>query len=286
MVMAAFSSTTKSYERAPKKASWVAFLLLAPGITYMLVFFALPFVQLGITALQAPAEGGGIGRYVSGLEFSNFLVAAEQYWPQFLRSFIYAFVSTVVCLIICYPLAYLIGVRARSRPVWQGVMLILVAAPFFISYLLRTLAWKSILPSEWLGTDFSVIFGLVYNSMPFMVLPIFASLQALDLRLVEAGSDLYATPMRTFRQVTFPISLPGVIAGTLLTFIPLTGEYVNASMEFLGSINTVMIGNVISSNFLQTQNFPIASALSIILLVLMLLAVTPYVRKSGTENLL
>lgn len=252
----------------------------------MLVFFALPFVQLGITALQAPAEGGGIGRYVSGLEFSNFLVAAEQYWPQFLRSFIYAFVSTVVCLIICYPLAYLIGVRARSRPVWQGVMLILVAAPFFISYLLRTLAWKSILPSEWLGTDFSVIFGLVYNSMPFMVLPIFASLQALDLRLVEAGSDLYATPMRTFRQVTFPISLPGVIAGTLLTFIPLTGEYVNASMEFLGSINTVMIGNVISSNFLQTQNFPIASALSIILLVLMLLAVTPYVRKSGTENLL
>lgn len=252
----------------------------------MVVFFALPFVQLGITALQASAEGGGIGQYVSGLQFSNFLSALQQYWPQFVRSFAYSFVATIACLIISYPLAYLIGVRVRAYPMWQGILLILVAAPFFISFLLRTLAWKSLLPTEWLGTDFSVVFGLVYNSLPFMVLPIFASLQALDLRMIEAGSDLYSTPMNTFRQVTFPLSLPGVVSGTLLTFIPLTGEYVNASTEFLGSINTVMIGNVISSNFLQTQNYPIAAALSILLMIFMLLIITPYIRRSGTERLL
>ncbi len=168
----------------------------------------------------------------------------------------------------------------------QGLALILVIAPFFISFLLRTLAWKQILPGEVIGTDFSVIFGLTYNFIPFMVLPMFASLQQLDLRLVEAGSDLYASPVTTFRKVTLPLSMPGVVSGTLLSFIPMSGDYVNASREFLGSTNTPMIGNVIEANFLQTQNYPMAAVLSIILMAIILIVVASYVRRSGTEDLL
>jgi spermidine/putrescine transport system permease protein len=166
------------------------------------------------------------------------------------------------------------------------VLLILVVAPFFISFLLRTLAWKSILPSDLIGTHFSVIFGLIYNFIPFMVLPMFASLQALDLRLLEAGSDLYASPVTTFRKITLPLSMPGVVSGTLLSFIPMSGDYVNASREFLGGTGTTMIGNVIESNFLQTQNYPMAAALSIMLMLIILVLVATYVRKSGAEDLL
>jgi spermidine/putrescine transport system permease protein len=131
-----------------------------------------------------------------------------------------------------------------------------------------------------------VIFGLIYNFIPFMVLPMFASLQALDLRLLEAGSDLYASPVTTFRKITLPLSMPGVVSGTLLSFIPMSGDYVNASREFLGGTSTTMIGNVIESNFLQTQNYPMAATLSIILLVIILVIVATYVRKSGAEDLL
>lgn len=286
MAFTAFSASAKIVDQAPKKRGWIALILLAPGIAYMLLFFVAPFIQLAITSLQAPAASGGIGQYVAAAEFSNYWVAIQEYWPHLLRSFAYSLTATIIGLIISYPLAYLIGVKVRNRPMLQGILLILVVAPFFISFLLRTLAWKSILPNELIGTDFSVIFGLTYNFIPFMVLPMFASLQALDLRLIEAGSDLYGSPLIVFRKITLPLSMPGIVSGTLLSFIPMSGDYVNASREFLGGTGTAMIGNVIESNFLQTQNYPMAAALSIILMVIILVIVATYVRKSGAEDLL
>ena len=286
MAFTAFSAPATAAPHAPRKRSWTALILLAPGIAYMLLFFLAPFIQLVITSLQAPADSGGIGDYVAAFQISNYAAAIQEYWPHILRSFVYAVIATIAGLLISYPLAYLIGVRLRAFPMLQGLALILVIAPFFISFLLRTLAWKQILPSEVIGTDFSVIFGLTYNFIPFMTLPIFASLQQLDLRLVEAGSDLYASPVTTFRKVTLPLSMPGVVSGTLLSFIPMSGDYVNASREFLGSTSTPMIGNVIEASFLQTQNYPLAATLSIILMAIILVVVATYVRRSGTEDLL
>lgn len=286
MAFTAFSANTAQVEQAPRKRSWIALILLAPGIAYMLLFFVSPFVQLFLTSLQAPAESGGIGQYVAAAQFSNYWTALQEYAPQLIRSFVYAVSATIIGLIISYPLAYLIGVKVRSKPMLQGILLILVVAPFFISFLLRTLAWKSILPNDFIGTDGSVIFGLVYNFIPFMVLPIFASLQALDLRLLEAGADLYASPVTIFRRITLPLSIPGIVSGTLLSFIPMSGDYVNASREFLGGTGTTMIGNVIESNFLQTQNYPMAAALSIMLMIIILIVIAVYVRKSGAEDLL
>lgn len=286
MAITAFSANTETVEQKPRRTGWLALTLLLPGISYMVLFFVAPFIQLALTSLQAPAPSGGIGQYVAAAQFSNYWVALQEYWPQLVRSFVYSVTATIIGLLISYPLAYLIGVRVRSRPMLQGILLILVVAPFFISFLLRTLAWKSILPSGFIGTDGSVIFGLVYNFIPFMVLPMFASLQALDLRLLEAGADLYGSPVTVFRKITLPLSMPGVVSGTLLSFIPMSGDYVNASREFLGGTGTAMIGNVIESNFLQTQNYPMAAALSIILMAIILIFVANYVRRSGAEDLL
>lgn len=286
MAFTAFSADSKEVEQNPKRHGWVVLALLAPGVAYMLLFFVSPFVQLILTSLQAPAEGAGIGQYVAAAQFSNYWAALSEYWPHLVRSFVYAITATVIGLIISYPLAYLIGVKVRNRPMLQGILLILVIAPFFISFLLRTLAWKMILPQELIGTHFSVIFGLTYNFIPFMVLPMFASLQALDLRLLEAGNDLYAKPFTVFRKVTLPLSMPGVVSGTLLSFIPMSGDYINASREFLGGTGTTMIGNVIESNFLRTQNYPMAAVLSVVLMIIILIFIATYVRKSGAEDLL
>lgn len=286
MAFAAFGPQGGAVADAPKKRSWIALFLLAPGIAYMLLFFLTPLIQLAITSLQVPAESGAIGDYVQALNFANYVNALTEYWPQLLRSFFYALSATLIALVIGYPLAYAIGVKARRFPMLQAVLLILVIAPFFISFLLRTLAWKQMLPSEFIGTGGAVIFGLTYNIIPFMVLPIYASLEQLDIRYLEAGSDLYASPWTVFRKVTFPLSLPGVVSGTLLSFIPLSGDFVNASSEFLGSTNTRMIGNVIESSFLQTQNYPLAATLSIALMAIILVIVATYVRRSGTEDLL
>jgi len=286
MAFTAFTANQKAVEQAPKSKGKIALLLLAPGVAYLLLFFVAPFIQMIFTSLQTPAEGGGIGQYVAALQFSNYADAIAQYWPHILRSFAYALIGTVIGLLISYPLAYLIGVRVRNRPMLQGILLILVIAPFFISFLLRALAWKQILPAEFFGTDASVIFGLVYNFIPFMVLPMFASLQALDTRLLEAGADLYGSPVTVFRKVTLPISMPGVVSGTLLSFIPMSGDFVNASRQFFGGTDTQMVGNVIDSNFLQTQNYPLAASLSIVLMVVILVMIVIYVRRSGTEDLL
>jgi spermidine/putrescine transport system permease protein len=278
--------------------------LLLPGLLYLALFFAIPLVSLVLTSLQEPDGSGAIGKYQQGLNFGNYVETVAKYLPQIGRSFGYALVATIIALLISYPLAYYIGVKLRGRPMLQRMMVTLVIAPFFISFLLRTIAWKQLLadntplmewahsvgllaPSEsFIGSDYAVIFGLVYNFIPFMTLPLYTTLERLDVRFLEAGSDLYASPTRVFRKVTLPLSMPGVISGTLLTFIPIAGDYVNASKEFLGSSSTSMIGTVVDSDFLQTRNYPAASAMSVVLMGLILILVTAYVRRSGTEDLL
>ena len=303
MAFSAFATGT-AQEQAPRRKSRIALLLLLPGILYLVLFFLVPLVSLVITSLQSPSAVGDIGQYQAGFDWQNYVTSITQYGGQILRSFFYAVLATVFALLFSYPLAYFIGVKARPWPLLQNLMLVLVIAPFFISFLLRTLAWKSLLSDESgfvtglkalsllapdahvTGTPVSVVFGLTYNFIPFMTLPLYAALERLDTRYLEAGSDLYAHPFTVFRTVTIPLSMPGIVSGVLLTFIPAAGDYVNASREFLGGTGTSMIGNVIESNFLVQLNYPAAASLSIILMVVILAIVTVYVRRSGTEDLL
>jgi spermidine/putrescine transport system permease protein len=301
----AFSSTTAvTVEPAVRRRSPIALFLLLPGILYLGLFFIVPLFSLVLTSFQAPLEFGDIGQYQTAFKWENYLTVIESYGPHILRSFGFAVVATIAALLFSFPIAYFIGVTLRRFPLLQALALTLVIAPFFISFLLRTLAWKQLLSDEsWLvtslnslqilpdgahvtGTAFSVIFGLTYNFIPFMTLPIYTSLEKLDLRFVEAGSDLYANPVSTFFRVTVPLAAPGIISGMLLTFIPAAGDYINASRDFLGSTDTAMIGNVIEANFLVLQNYPAAAALSLILMAAILVIVSVYVKKSGTEELL
>lgn len=302
--MAAPAVKTRKLAPAQLKKSRIVLLLLLPGLIYLGLFFLTPFAALITTSLQQPVLGGGIGLYQPGLEFGNYAYVVEQYFPQIIRSFIYATAATLLALAFSYPIAYFIGVKARNYPILQGLMLTLVIAPFFISFLLRTFAWKEIFGQDsWvsnllrdsglmeqneflLGTPLVVIFGLTYNFIPFMTLPLYTNLERLDTALLEAGSDLYAKPASTFWKVTFPLSIPGITSGTLLTFIPIAGDYVTASRSFLGSPNTAMLGNVIESNFLRIQDYPSASALSVMLMAAIVVLVSIYIRRTGTEDLL
>ncbi|MFE0362419.1 ABC transporter permease [Streptomyces griseoaurantiacus] len=288
-------------ERPPRRRT--PYWLLLPGILWLLVFFALPLVYQASTSVQTGSLEEG---YKVTWHFAAYWDALHAYWPQFLRSVLYAGSATVLCLVLGYPLAYLIAFRAGR---WRNLVMILVVAPFFTSFLIRTLAWKTILAdggpvvgaldslhvlsvTNWLGmtdghrvlaTPLAVVCGLTYNFLPFMILPLYTSLERIDGRLHEAAGDLYATPLTTFRRVTFPLSMPGVVSGTLLTFIPASGDYVNS--ELLGSTNTQMIGNVIQSQFLRILDYPTAAALSFLLMAAILLMVTLYIRRSGTEDL-
>ncbi|MEZ5116299.1 MAG: ABC transporter permease [Candidatus Nanopelagicales bacterium] len=271
------------------------YLLLLPGIAWLAVFFVVPLISLFMTSLQAPA--GGSGKYKPAFQISNYADAITEYWPQFVRSFIFAGIATVLALVIAYPLAYFIAFRAGK---WRALMLVLVVAPFFASFLLRTYAWRTILADEGfitslfnalhllpegriLNTPLAVIAGLTYNFLPFMILPLYAALEKIDPRLIEAGSDLYGSPFTVFRKITWPLSLPGVVAGTLLTFIPASGDYINATL--LGSVKDRMIGNAIQINFIQFRDYPMASALSFILMAIILVLVFVYIRRAGTEDL-
>jgi spermidine/putrescine transport system permease protein len=287
-----------------KKNSPILLLLLLPGLFYLGLFFITPFASLITTSLQAPVLGAGIGVYQPGLEFGNYVFVVSEYLDQIVRSFVYATLATLLALAISYPIAYFIGVKARNKPVLQALLLTLVIAPFFISFLLRTFAWKQVFSQDsWLssllrdiglladnefllGSSFAVIFGLTYNFIPFMTLPIYTNLERLDTALLEAGSDLYAKPSSTFWKVTFPLSIPGITSGTLLTFIPIAGDYVTASGSFLGSPKTAMLGNVIEVNFMAIQDFPSASALSVLLMAAIVVLVSIYIRRTGTEDLL
>ena len=303
MAFAAFGSSAPT-TKGQTKSGRVVLALLLPGLLYLALFFVIPLISLVMTSLEVPDASGKIGKYVPGLDFGNYAYVVGKYLPQIGRSFGYALVATIIALLISYPLAYFIGVKLRNRQMLQRMMVTLVIAPFFISFLLRTIAWKQLLADhsaimEWahqvgilaqgqsfIGSDAAVIFGLVYNFIPFMTLPLYTSLERLDIRFLEAGSDLYASPARVFRKVTLPLSMPGIISGTLLTFIPIAGDYVNASRDFLGSSKTSMIGTMVDADFLQTKNYPAASAMSVVLMGLILVLVTWYVRKSGTEDLL
>ncbi|MEP6481087.1 MAG: ABC transporter permease [Rhodoglobus sp.] len=298
------AAASEKVSRAPLKKSRVALLLLLPGLAYLILFFLAPLVSLVVTSFEEPVFNGDVGQFQLALNLQNYASAAITYLPHFGRAALFATLATVFALLISYPLAYFIGVKARPWPALQAVLLTLVIAPFFVSFLLRTLAWKSImsddstlvgvlktlsvLPSDGhlTGTWFSVIFGLTYNFIPFMTLPIYASLERLDLRFIEAGADLYASPASTFWQVTVPLSAPGIVSGTLLTFIPASGDYINASSSFLGSVQTQMIGNVIQSNFLDTLQYPTAASLSVLLMLAIVLLVAGYVAVTGTEDLL
>ncbi len=290
-------------DSGPVRRSPIALLLLLPGVAYLALFFVVPFVSLIVTSFQAPDPFGEIGRYVAAFRWENYVEVVAAYWPQIGRSFGFAIAATIIALLVGYPLAYFIGVKLRRFPLLQALALVLVIAPFFISFLLRTFAWKQILSDEGpvlgvlqsltilpdsarlTGTAGAVIFGIAYNFIPFMTLPIYTSLERLDLRYVEAGGDLYASPVTTFFTVTLPLSMPGVVSGTLLTFIPAAGDYINASSDFLGSPDTAMIGNVIEANFLRVENYPVAASLSIILMGAILLIVGLYIRRAGTKDL-
>ena len=284
--------------RRRRATGWV---LTVPGLVWLGIFFALPIVLLFSTSLMVPVPGGDIGQFQPAFEVANYTEALARYWPTFLRSFGYGLLATVLALAIGYPLAYVVAVKARRLPTVQALLLVLIIAPFFTSFILRTIAWRQILADEGAvvrtfqafallpgdgrltATSFAVVAGLTYNFVPFMTLPIYASLERLDLRYVEAGQDLYAGPWTTFRTVTWPLSLPGVVAGTLLTFIPASGDYVNAAL--LGNSRTQMVGNVIESRFFRVVDYPTAAALSFILMATILALVYVYVRRSGTDEL-
>ncbi len=281
-----------------KSRTWVPYLLLLPGTLWLIVFFIVPLVQLFTVSLQSQFPGYP-GFYYRDVNFGNYATALTDFAPQFFRSFAFAGLATFFAFCLAYPLAYAMAFKAGR---WRNVMLIAVIAPFFTSFILRTVAWRQILSDEGpvastlnylhllpggriTETWVAVVAGLTYNFLPFMVLPIYASLERADPRVIEAGGDLYANGFTTFRTVTLPISMPGVLAGTLLTFIPAAGDYVNA--ELLGSDNTKMIGNVIESQFFRVLGgFPTAAALSFTLMALILALVFLYVRRFGTEELI
>jgi spermidine/putrescine transport system permease protein len=274
------------------------YLLLLPGFAFLFTFFILPIINLAQTSTQTSVAGGDTGQYEQTLRFANYIDAFVENKEQFGRSFLYASLATVLALAISYPLAYAIAFKSGK---YKNVLLVLVVAPFFTSFLLRTIAWKQILGEEGFvvptlrtfgiisesttltSTSFAVVMGMTYNFLPFMTLPLFASIDRIDPRTLEASGDLYANGITTFRKVTLPLSMPGVVAGTLLTFIPAAGDYVNAAI--LGSPNTKMLGNVIESRYFKVVDYPTAAALSFTLMAAILILVTLYIRKAGTEEL-
>lgn len=281
-----------------RRRARTGYLLLIPAAVWLLVFFVVPFYSLVAASLYDPA-GSDFRGYQMTYHWQNYVDAVADYWQPLLRSLAYGAIATVLCLLLGYVLAYAIAFKAGR---WKNLLLVLVIAPFFTSFLVRTLSWKLLLADDgWivqalqtlqiLGADgrllytpVAVIAGLTYNFLPFMVLPLFASLDKIDYRLIEASRDLYANPVVGFFKVTWPLSLPGVVSGSLLTFIPAVGDYINA--ELLGSTNTRMIGSVIQSLFTDANDYPAASALSVLLMVLIVGMVMVYVRRAGTEELL
>lgn len=279
------------------------YFLLLPAFLALIVFYVLPTLTLASTSLQTGDLESG---YRLTWHWATYGEVITQYWPQFLRAFVFAAVATAAALLIAYPLAYTI---ARKAGRWRSVMLALVIAPFFTSFLIRTLAWRQILAdqgpvvdlmkttglmnlTDWIGltegrllaTPIAVVLGLTYNFLPFMTLPLYASLEKIEPGLLHASGDLYANGWSTFWKVTWPLSLPGVVGGTLLTFIPAAGDYVN--QQFLGSTSETMTGNVIDSLALQQRNYPAAAALSLVLMVAIVVLVGLYVKRSGTDELI
>ena len=280
--------------------------LLKPGILWLCLFFLAPLWSMLEMSLSAKKSRFDFSPSFSW-HWGNYATALTDFGPQFGRSFFYAAAATVLTLLIGYPLAYVIAFRGGK---FKSVLLGLVAVPFFTSYLIRTLAWQNLLADEgpivglinklgveqvfeWLhimdngrlmNTPAAVIGGLTYNFLPFMILPIFVSLEKIDARLVDAAMDLYSTATGAFRKVVLPMSFPGVFAGSLLVFIPAAGDFVNA--QFLGSPQTTMIGNSIQDQFLRQLNYPVATAMSFVLMSVITVSVLVYAKFMGTEELM
>ena len=288
--------------RRPRR-NYTPYLLLLPGLAWLVVFFVVPMLSLASQSLQTGSVDSG---YTMTWHFQTYVDALSRFWPHFARSIVFAGTATVLTLVLAYPLAYFMAQKSGR---WKNILLVLVIAPFFTSFLIRTLAWQTILSDNGpvvalaravhltdllqllqltsndslMNSRFAVICGLTYNFLPFMILPLYASLERLDHSLIEAAGDLYATPAQTFMKVTWPLSLPGVVGGTLLTFIPAAGDFINSRL--LGNTTTVMIGQVIDSQFLRVQDYSIAAALSFVLMLTITLMVAVYVRRAGTEEL-
>jgi len=270
------------------------YLLLAPGILWLAIFFAIPLGFLGYQSLQS----GLFPNFEFTWEFSNFSDGIRDYHEQLVRSFVYAGIATLACFVLAFPLVYWIAFRAGP---WRNLFLLFIIAPFFVTYLVRTLAWLNILADQGpvvgllrdlhvlgpdgrlLATTFAVISGITYNFFPFMALPIYVSLEQIDPRLLEAAKDLYASSTQAFLRVTLPLSAPGIVAGTLLTFIPAAGDFINAAL--LGTPNQAMIGNVIQAKFLESLDYPGAASLSFILMGMILVALLVYAKIVGSERL-
>jgi spermidine/putrescine transport system permease protein len=273
----------------------VPYYLLSPGGLFLLLFFLVPLGLMLYTSL----ESGGLlsGGFRFSWAFDNYTSVLGQYRVQFVRSLVYSVIVTVAALLLAYPMTYWIAFYAGK---WKTSLLLLILVPFFVSFVIRTLQWKFILGDNGpvlgplkdvgllpdgfriLATPFAVVAGITYNFLPFTALPLYVALERIDKRLVEAAKDLYASRWEAFRRVVWPLSLPGVFAAFLLTFVPATGDYVNASL--LGGPGTTMIGNIIQDKFLTSLDYPEAAALSVVLMIVMLVLATIYARILGTED--
>lgn len=288
------TTTDPAATRSARRRRWVPYLLLLPGILWLVIFYVAPMLRLVSVSLQ----DGVFPDFEFSWKWDNYLAGFTTFRSQLLRSILYGVVATTVALVISYPLAYAIAFRGGR---FKNLFLVLLLVPFLMPFLLRTLSWKIILADSGvvvdtlktlnllsdsgrlLATAVAVIAGIIYNFLPFMTLPIYVSLEKIDRSLIESANDLYASPAVAFWKVTWPLSLPGVVAGTLLTLIPATGDYINA--QLLGTPQQFMIGNVIQSRFLTVLDYPTAAALSFTLMFAILVLVFLYVRAAGTEEL-
>ena len=281
-----------------RTARWVPYAMIAPTLIFLMIFFVIPIFTLFKTSLSTNTGSVYLPVQKFGWEWGNYSSAFTQYRAEIGRSFGYATVATVIMIVLAYPLAYVLAFKAGR---WKNLMLGLVILPFFITFLVRTIAWKTILADDGfivealgtvgllppegriLSTSWAVVGGLVYNFLPFMVLPIYVSLEKIDPRLIEASRDLYSSTGRGFRKVILPLSMPGVLAGSLLCFIPASGDFINA--DYLGSTKTTMMGTVIQKQFLVVKDYPTAAAMSFVLMAIVLALVLVYTRALGTEDL-
>ena len=285
--------------RSTRQRSRIApYLLILPALAYLGVFYVVPFYSLLRTSLSTMGGSIYLPKLTFTWEWANYARALTEYREQILRSFGYALVATVLCLLLAFPLAYVIAFKAGR---FKNLLLGLVILPFFVTFLIRTIAWKTILADDgWvvsalgsigllphegrlLSTSWAVIGGLTYNWIIFMILPLYVALEKIDPRLLEASRDLYGSNRRMFGKIILPLAMPGVLAGSLLVFIPSVGDFINA--DYLGSTRTTMIGNVIQKQFLVIKDYPVAAALSFVLMALILVGVLLYTRALGTEDL-
>jgi spermidine/putrescine transport system permease protein len=272
------------------------YLLLGPGLLWLFVFFVLPTLQMFVYSISTGTIETG---FTPTFSLSAYSDAVARYGSQFRNSLLYGGIATVLTFLIGFPVAYTIAFRGGR---YKSLFLFLVIAPFFTSFLIRTISWKillgdegpllaplkhvlGIVPVEFslTGTGLAQAAGITYNFLPFMILPLYIALEKIDIRLIEAAQDLYASGWQAFRRVTFPLALPGVFAGSLLTFIPAMGDYINA--ELLGNPSTRMIGNVIQNRIIVQNDLPVGAALAFILMAGILVAVALYARVLGTEEL-